>query len=105
MRLSGTSQKWPPYWLPRCAVDGAGVRTNVIQASERMRSPFHIPLCRVEQAEAREVARVRVDLAAQDEVAEPVGADERVAHADLVEQRLARELEVSWSLPIARFIA
>ena len=46
----------------------------------------------IQQAEPGEVAGVRVHLAAQNEIAEPIGADEGVAHADAIEQGLSRGL-------------
>src|SRR5262249_32646053 len=41
----------------------------------------------VKQTETREVSRIRVDLAAQDVIAESIDADDRVPHADLIEER------------------
>ena len=79
---------------PRLSDAGAGVRSNLIQSSDSNRSPFHIAVLQVEHAEPGQVAGVRIHLAAQDEVAEPIDAGQRVAHADAVEQRGARKAQV-----------
>src|SRR5687768_6300719 len=62
---------------------------------------FAVPLAavQVQQTEAAQVARVGIDLAAQNVLAEPVHPGNRVAHSDAIEQRTAWEFLVGGFVP------
>ena len=48
----------------------------------------------VQKSEARQIPRIRVDLAAHDEIPETIHAEKRVPHAYAIEQGPPRELQI-----------
>ena len=67
------------------------------------RSPFQDAVVQIEQPESSQIPRVRIHLAAEDKIAEPIHARHGIAHPDFVKQGRSGKFQVGLIVPDGPF--